>query len=102
MGCPDSGSKPLLVRVADPGTAPVVCRVNGRSVLAREGDTVLTALLLACDRLRSTPFSGAARAGFCVMGACQDCWVQLEDGGRVHACSTPLRAGMAFVVPEQA
>ncbi|MEK1840069.1 MAG: 2Fe-2S iron-sulfur cluster-binding protein, partial [Pseudomonas sp.] len=30
---------------------------------------------------------------FCLMGACQDCWVRLGDGRRVRACSTLLEAG---------
>ena len=28
------------------------------------------------------------------MGACQDCWVQLESGERLRACTTPLVPGM--------
>lgn len=28
------------------------------------------------------------------MGACQDCTVQLGDGSRVRACSTPVEPGM--------
>ena len=34
------------------------------------------------------------RAGFCLMGACQDCWVWLADGPRVRACTTPVAEGM--------
>jgi predicted molibdopterin-dependent oxidoreductase YjgC len=30
------------------------------------------------------------------MGACQDCWVRLEDGRRVRACSTLLEEGQAI------
>ncbi|WP_020202721.1 MULTISPECIES: (2Fe-2S)-binding protein [Cupriavidus] len=59
-----------------------------------EGDTVLTAILVQRRRLRDNEFTGAPRAGFCLMGACQDCLVWLEGGERVRACATPLRAGM--------
>ena len=38
------------------------------------------------------------RAGFCLMGACQDCWVELADGRRVQACSTTVEPGMAVLV----
>jgi predicted molibdopterin-dependent oxidoreductase YjgC len=31
------------------------------------------------------------------MGACQDCWVALETGERLRACSTPLAPGMRIV-----
>jgi aerobic-type carbon monoxide dehydrogenase small subunit (CoxS/CutS family) len=43
--------------------------------------------------LRGSDFSAEPRAGFCLMGACQDCWVRLGDGRRVRACSTLLEAG---------
>jgi len=39
------------------------------------------------DVLRRLEFGGAPRAGFCLMGACQDCWVWMDDGGRVRACT---------------
>jgi len=29
-----------------------------------------------------------------LMGACQDCWVQLADGERLRACATPVQPGM--------
>jgi predicted molibdopterin-dependent oxidoreductase YjgC len=46
--------------------------------------------------VRNTEFSGEPRAGFCLMGACQDCWVQLEDGTRIRACSTIIKDGMCI------
>eukprot|EP01132_Coremiostelium_polycephalum_P016650 gene16650-20003_t len=46
--------------------------------------------------LRGSDFSAERRAGFCLMGACQDCWVRLEDGRRVRACSTLLEDGQAI------
>ncbi|MNT80018.1 hypothetical protein D3C72_2194240 [compost metagenome] len=58
---------------------------------------MLTALLLAGDRLRTTLGADAPRAGFCLMGACQDCWVQLAGGQRLRACSTLAEDGMALV-----
>jgi aerobic-type carbon monoxide dehydrogenase small subunit (CoxS/CutS family) len=50
-------------------------------------------VLTAGDHLRGSDFSAEPRAGFCLMGACQDCWVRLGDGRRVRACSTLLEAG---------
>ncbi|MFC4275934.1 (2Fe-2S)-binding protein [Achromobacter aloeverae] len=73
--------------------------LNGMPCTARRGDTVLTAILLQGDRLRASPFSLAPRAGFCLMGACQDCWVQCADGSRVRACTTLVEAGMALLCP---
>nr|WP_243443118.1 2Fe-2S iron-sulfur cluster-binding protein [Herbaspirillum sp. B39] len=44
--------------------------------------------------LRRNEFSGQPRAGFCMMGACQDCWIATDSGERLRACSTFIRAGM--------
>jgi predicted molibdopterin-dependent oxidoreductase YjgC len=88
-------SVPLLTRIA--GAMPrdeIAFTLDGRACSALEGDTVLTALLTQGQRLRESDFSDAPRAGFCLMGACQDCWVQLESGERLRACTTPLLPGM--------
>jgi predicted molibdopterin-dependent oxidoreductase YjgC len=88
-------SAPLLTRIA--GAMPrdeIAFTLDGRACSALEGDTVLTALLTQGQRLRESDFSDAPRAGFCLMGACQDCWVQLESGERLRACTTPLLPGM--------
>jgi hypothetical protein len=47
--------------------------------------------------VRETEFGGAPRAGFCMMGACQDCWMSLENGARLRACSTFIASGMRLV-----
>lgn len=98
-------SQPLLTRAgtsAADADDTLTFHLNGEPCTARRGDTVLTAILLQGDRLRLSPFSGAARAGFCLMGACQDCWVLCADGTRVRACSTLVKAGMALLCPIQA
>ena len=68
--------------------------LDGKACSAQQGDTVLTAILTQATRLRESEFGGAARAGFCLMGACQDCWVMSEDGQRLRACSTLIDDGM--------
>ncbi|OWT73484.1 MULTISPECIES: (2Fe-2S)-binding protein [unclassified Achromobacter] len=97
-------SRPLLTRTAA-STAfsgdTLTFHLNGEPCTARRGDTVLTAILLQGDRLRLSPFSEAPRAGFCLMGACQDCWVLCPDGKRVRACSTLVDAGMELLCPVQ-
>lgn len=85
---------PLLKRVAETRRPTLSFTLDGRPATALAGDTLLTAVLTHAERLRVSEFSGAPRAGFCMMGACQDCWMQLEDGTRVRACSTPVAAGM--------
>ena len=46
--------------------------------------------------LRQKQEGEAAGAGFCLMGACQDCWVWLEDGRRVRACTTYVEPGLSI------
>ncbi|MEI6025416.1 MAG: (2Fe-2S)-binding protein [Betaproteobacteria bacterium] len=91
-------SRPLLVRLrGGTATASIPFTLDGRSCNGRAGDTVLTAVLAQGDRLRHAEFSGRPRAGFCLMGACQDCWMSLADGRRLRACSTELQAGMQLL-----
>jgi predicted molibdopterin-dependent oxidoreductase YjgC len=87
----------LLMRVAETGRERVSFTLDGESLDALVGDTVLTAVLTHCTTLRHTELSGQARAGFCLMGACQDCWVSTESGGRLRACSTLVQAGMRLL-----
>ena len=86
-----------LIRLAESDRAPVLFYLDGVEREAMEGDTVLTAVLLHAGGLRSAEFGLERRAGFCLMGACQDCWMWQEDGPRIRACSTPLRAGMRLL-----
>jgi len=83
-----------LVRLAETGRAPLTFFFDGQELEACEGDTVLTGILLSLGDLRRAEFGPERRAGFCLMGACQDCWVWQEDGPRLRACSKQLRAGM--------
>lgn len=76
---------------------PIGFRLNGVAQVGRRGDTVLTAILCVDRNLRQTEFTGEPRAGFCLIGACQDCNVMTEEGGKLRACTTLLREGMAFV-----
>lgn len=87
----------LLHRVGERDRRAVRIRVDGAEVDALEGDTLLVALLTTGTRLRESEFGDGPRAGFCLMGACQDCWVWTEAGGRLRACSTPVADGMRIV-----
>ena len=87
-------STPLLYRIESAERERIHFELDGRACTALEGDTVLTAILTQASALRRAEFSGAPRAGFCLMGACQDCWVQLADGERLRACTTFVEPGM--------
>lgn len=87
----------LLRRIAETGRETVEFTLDGRTCQALAGDTVLTAVLSQQDRLRIEEFNAAPRAGFCLMGACQDCWMLTEEGTRLRACSTFIAPGMRLL-----
>ena len=62
-----------LVRLGEADRPPVALLIDGQPAQALAGDTVLTALLTHVGTLRSAEFGPERRAGFCLMGACQDC-----------------------------
>jgi predicted molibdopterin-dependent oxidoreductase YjgC len=86
-----------LVRLAETDRAPVRFEVDGRPASALEGDTLLVAVLDQRRHVRQSEFGDGARAGFCLMGACQDCWVWTEEGERLRACTTVVRDGLRIV-----
>uniref|UniRef100_A0A0H3WW49 NAD(FAD)-dependent dehydrogenase n=1 Tax=Pandoraea faecigallinarum TaxID=656179 RepID=A0A0H3WW49_9BURK len=95
-----------LTRLAETSRAPVTFYLDGEPVQALAGDTLLTAILTHQRHVRFSEFSGTPRAGFCLIGACQDCWVRCEtvsDGHgerqltRLRACSTIVQPGMRIV-----
>ena len=90
-------SRGLFQRVAETGRAPVRFVLNGQAVTALAGDTVLTAVLTQTAQLRLSEFSSEPRAGFCLMGACQDCWVATTSGQRLRACGTLVEEGMSLL-----
>ena len=98
--------RPQLTRLAETSRPAVTFYLDGEAVQALAGDTVLTAILTHQRHVRISEFSGTPRAGFCLIGACQDCWVRCEmtsaDGDdaqltRLRACSTTVQAGMRIV-----
>lgn len=86
--------KPRFVRLSETGRKPVGIIVDGVAFEALEGDTVSVAILSGRSHLRTSGFGHENRAGFCMMGACQECWVWTVDGTRLRACTTPVSAGM--------
>ena len=83
-----------FVRLGETERRTVRFTVDGEEVEALEGDTLLVAILVSGKDVRSSEFGDGKRAGFCLMGACQDCWVSSENGERIRACSTSVEPGM--------
>lgn len=95
-------TSPRFHRVDETDRPPIRIVIDGAAHTALAGDTLMTAILTAGGRLRVSEFGDGPRAGFCVMGACQDCWVRLGDGRRVRACTTPAIDGMAVLTGAEA
>jgi len=93
---------PLFKRLSETQRERVIFTLDGQTLEALAGDTIMTALLTHGMVLRHSEFSGAARAGFCLMGACQDCWVGSESGERYQACCTFIQPGMRLLTQRDA
>jgi NADH dehydrogenase/NADH:ubiquinone oxidoreductase subunit G len=91
---------PLFHRIGERGRPVVRLRVDGVPVEALEGDTLLVALLTNGSLVRTSEFGDGARAGFCLMGACGDCFVWTRNGARLRACGTPVAEGMDILTRE--
>ena len=85
-----------FVRLSETGRRAMTIVVDGKPVEALEGDTLLVAILTAIGHLRTSEFGEGRRAGFCLIGACQDCWVWTATGERLRACSTSVVEGMTI------
>ncbi|TPJ77165.1 (2Fe-2S)-binding protein [Mesorhizobium sp. B2-6-2] len=89
-----SQSSAQFHRLVDRGGLRFEISIDGRPVEVQAGDLAITAILLHQPAVRRFEFGDGVRAGFCLMGACQDCWVKLGDGRRVRACDTAVEPGM--------
>jgi predicted molibdopterin-dependent oxidoreductase YjgC len=72
----------------------VIVNLDDVEVSVPAGVSVAAALLYL-DRIptRHSPVTGAARAPFCMMGACFECLVEI-DGVSQRACQRQVEAGM--------
>lgn len=75
----------------------VTIHIDGRPVKALQSDTLMVAILTTTSSLRESEFDDGNRAGFCLMGACQDCWVWTTTGERLRACGTPVHDGLSIL-----
>lgn len=87
-------------RLAETGRPQVSLTVDGLPVTALAGDTLMVALLANGPALRRSEFGDERRAGFCLMGACQDCWVWTAEGERLRACGTEVREGAQILTAQ--
>lgn len=97
---PDPARQSRFVRLGETERLVVRITVDGSAVSAFAGDTLLVAVLTHFGKLRRAEFGGTARAGFCLMAACQDCWVWTEAGERLRACDTPVTSGLSILTEQ--
>ena len=81
-------------RVGETGRPTVRLYVDDVEVTTLDGDSVLVAVLTNGRTVRTSEFGDGNRAGFCMMGACQDCWMWTAQGARLRACTTAVTDGM--------
>jgi predicted molibdopterin-dependent oxidoreductase YjgC len=69
--------------------------VDGKSVVAYEGETVAASLLATGIRVLRTTFGkGEPRGVFCGMGTCYDCLMVIDGEPSLRACMVPVHDGM--------
>ena len=72
----------------------VSVEIDGRRLEVPAGMMLASALAHVDVRhLRNSPRAGTPRGAFCLMGACQECAIQV-DGKLRQACMTVVRDGM--------
>ena len=86
-----------FVRLAETARPSLRLLIDGAPATALAGDTLMVALLNNVRSLRESEFGDGRRAGFCLMGACQDCWVWTAQNTRLRACTTVVAEGMNIV-----
>lgn len=73
----------------------VAISVDGMMVDVEEGEPVAAVLLRTPPfTARTTPISGAARAPYCMMGACFECLVEIDGATSTRSCMKRVRDGM--------
>ncbi|MHC8290504.1 (2Fe-2S)-binding protein [Pseudomonas sp. XS1P51] len=89
-----------FIRLAELDRPTVAFTVDGQDVQGLAGDTLMVALLTQGSALRTSEFDSGKRAGFCLMAACQDCWVWTRSGERLRACSVEVRDGLDIITSQ--
>jgi predicted molibdopterin-dependent oxidoreductase YjgC len=85
----------MFRRLPEDRRAEVALSIDGRAIVARQGDSVAAALLAnGVGRFRTTPVGDKPRGPFCMMGACFDCLVVIDGVANRQACMTSVREGM--------
>jgi predicted molibdopterin-dependent oxidoreductase YjgC len=86
-------SNPLLPAIKRGKSIEII--VDGRSVEAFAGETVIAALFAKGIRvLGRKPGTGKPTSGYCCMGVCYECLVTINGRANTRACQTPVEPQM--------
>lgn len=79
----------------DPPVKQVQIFVDGRPVLAREGEMIAAALIAnGISTFRYTAHHNKPRGIYCGIGRCTDCVMVVDGVPNVRTCVTQVREGM--------
>ncbi len=68
---------------------------EGKALQVPAGETVLASVMAAdMGYNRTSPISGAHRAGYCQMGVCFECLMEIDGIPNQQACNTIVHEGM--------
>lgn len=68
---------------------------EGKVLQVPAGETVLASVMAAdMEYNRTSPISGAHRAGYCQMGVCFECLMEIDGIPNQQACNTIVYEGM--------
>lgn len=82
-------------RLEDDTELAVAFSFDDVAMYGRRGESLAAALLAAGVRItRLSAVDDSPRAPYCMMGACYECLVTVDDVPNVQACMVALRAGM--------
>jgi len=99
---------PPLFKILAPAATPAASETvtiwfNDAPLSVAPGRSIAAALLAAgVRRFRSTPVSGAARAPYCMMGACFECLVDVDGVPSRQSCLIDVEDGMRIRSQERA
>lgn len=73
----------------------VTITFEGQALQVPAGETVLASVMAAgMGYNRTSPISGGHRAGYCQMGVCFECLMEIDGIPNQQACSIQVKEGM--------
>lgn len=78
-----------------PAAELVTITFEGEKLQVPAGETVLASVMAAgMGHNRTSPISGGHRAGYCQMGVCFECLMEIDGIPNQQACAIPVHDGM--------